>query len=138
MRHTVPRVRSASVEELTPEQFTQPVAGSHGTIRNAMVDVLSAEWGWLGRCGGSERGAPLNPLDHPTVASLVDIWHFDNRTLAQHQTAICDPEVTPKYIEEYVGEADHLELRKQPHGRCDRRICSDDLPYLDQGRSGED
>lgn len=43
---------------LTPEQFAQPVSGSHGSIRNTMVHVLSAEWGWLGRCGGPERGAP--------------------------------------------------------------------------------
>ena len=40
------------ISQLTPAQFTQPVAGSHGSIRNTMVHVLSAEWGWLDRCGG--------------------------------------------------------------------------------------
>jgi uncharacterized damage-inducible protein DinB len=62
------------MSQLTPEQFTQPVAGSHGSIRNTMVHVLSAEWGWLGRCGGLERGAPLNPVDYPTVATLAEKW----------------------------------------------------------------
>jgi uncharacterized damage-inducible protein DinB len=64
----------AVLSQLTPEQFTQPVSGSHGIIRNTMVHALSAEWGWLWRCGGPERGAALNPADFPTVASLVDTW----------------------------------------------------------------
>lgn len=35
------------ISQLTPEQFTQPVAGSYGSIRNTLVHVLSAEWvGW--------------------------------------------------------------------------------------------
>lgn len=64
----------AVMSQLTPEQFTQPVSDNHGSIRNTMVHALSAEWGWLGRCGGPERGATLNPADFPTVASLVDTW----------------------------------------------------------------
>ena len=62
------------VSKLTPEQFTQPVAGSYGSIRNTMVHALSAEWGWLGRCGGPERGAALDAADYPTVATVVERW----------------------------------------------------------------
>jgi uncharacterized damage-inducible protein DinB len=61
----------AAMAALTPEQFTQPVHAAHGSIRNTMVHVLSAEWGWLGRCGGPERGPALDFADYPTVASLV-------------------------------------------------------------------
>jgi uncharacterized damage-inducible protein DinB len=60
--------------QLTPEQFTQTVAGSYGSIRNTLVHVLSAEWGWLDRCGGHERGPALRPEDYPTVESLVEVW----------------------------------------------------------------
>lgn len=63
------------ISQLTHEQFTQSVAGSCTSIRNTMVHVLSAEWGWLGRCGGPARGAPLNPVDYPTLESLVDAWN---------------------------------------------------------------
>jgi uncharacterized damage-inducible protein DinB len=35
---------------------------------------LSAEWGWLERCGGAKRGERLNPQDYPTVESLVQTW----------------------------------------------------------------
>jgi uncharacterized damage-inducible protein DinB len=62
------------VARLTPEQFTQSVAGSYGSIRNTLVHVLSAEWGWLDRCGGPPRGERLNPEDYPTATSLMQAW----------------------------------------------------------------
>ena len=62
------------VSQLTPEQFTQTVAGSYGSIRNTLVHVLSAEWGWLDRCGGPGRGPALRPDDYPSVESVVKAW----------------------------------------------------------------
>jgi uncharacterized damage-inducible protein DinB len=62
------------VVELTPEQFTQTVAGSYGSVRNTLVHTLSAEWGWLDRCGGFARGPALKPDDYPTAQSLIDTW----------------------------------------------------------------
>jgi uncharacterized damage-inducible protein DinB len=59
------------VSQLTTEQFTRTVAGAYRSVRNTLVHTLSAEWGWLDRCGGHKRGAPLNADDYPTVASLV-------------------------------------------------------------------
>ena len=49
----------AVVSQLTPEEFTREVSGSYGSIRNSLVHVLSAEWGWLDRCGGRARGRVL-------------------------------------------------------------------------------
>jgi hypothetical protein len=54
------------VSQLTPEEFTQSVAGSYGSVRNTMVHVLSAEWGWRDRCGGAQRGPALVAFDYPT------------------------------------------------------------------------
>jgi uncharacterized damage-inducible protein DinB len=62
------------VSQLPPEQFTQVVAGSYGSIRNTLVHVMSAEWGWLDRCGGPPRGPALKADDYPTVASLLETW----------------------------------------------------------------
>jgi uncharacterized damage-inducible protein DinB len=64
----------AVVSQLTAEQFTQVAAGSYGSVRNTLVHVLSAEWGWLDRCGGPKRGEKLKPEDFPTVESLVGAW----------------------------------------------------------------
>lgn len=63
------------ISRLTPDEFTRPVAGSYGSIRNTMVHVLSTEWGWLSRCGGPERIARFDPDDYPTVESLIDEWN---------------------------------------------------------------
>jgi len=60
------------VSQLTQEEFTQAVAGSYGSVRNTLVHILSAEWGWLDRCGGAKRGPALVATDYPTVASLID------------------------------------------------------------------
>ena len=62
------------VSQLTPEQFTQAVAGSYGSVRNTLVHVMSAEWGWLDRCGGPARGPALKADDYPTVESLLETW----------------------------------------------------------------
>ena len=62
----------AVASQLTPEQFTRTVAGSYGSVRNTLVHILSAEWGWLDRCGGHERGPALKADDYPNVESLVE------------------------------------------------------------------
>lgn len=62
----------AVLSQLTAEQFIRPVAGSYGSVRHTMVHILSAEWGWLDRCGGTARGPALNPADFPTLASVLD------------------------------------------------------------------
>lgn len=64
----------AVLSRLTTEEFTQSVAGSYGSVRNTLVHVLSAEWGWLERCGGPARGEKLKAEDYPTVESLVGAW----------------------------------------------------------------
>lgn len=63
-----------AMAQLAPESFTRPVAGSYGSIRNTMVHVLSAEAGWLDRCGGPRRGPRLDPADFPTVESVIEAW----------------------------------------------------------------
>lgn len=65
----------AVVSKLTPEEFTQPVSGSYGSVRNTLVHILSAEWGWLDRCGGHPRGHALQAADYPTLASLLARWN---------------------------------------------------------------
>jgi len=62
------------LEQMAPDQFTQAVAGSYGSIRNPLVHVMSAEWGWVERCGGPPRGAALSADDYATVASLAEGW----------------------------------------------------------------
>jgi uncharacterized damage-inducible protein DinB len=69
------------VARLTPEEFTRDVTGGHGSIRNTLVHAMSAEWGWLDRCGGAPRGAPLKPPDFPTLESIERTWKKVERSV---------------------------------------------------------
>lgn len=60
--------------KLTPEEFTRPVAGGWGSVRTTLVHTMSAEWGWLGRSGGKERGPRLDPEKFPTFESVIEQW----------------------------------------------------------------
>jgi uncharacterized damage-inducible protein DinB len=64
----------AVVAPLTPDEFTRDVAGSYGSVRNTLVHVMSAEWGWIDRCGGTPRGERLQAERYPTPESLVEEW----------------------------------------------------------------
>ncbi len=64
----------AVVRQLTPEQFTRNVAGSYGSVRNTLVHMMSAEWGWIDRCGGPSRPAQLKADDYTAFDSVVEQW----------------------------------------------------------------
>lgn len=64
----------AALAPLSPEQFAAPIAGSYGSIRNTLVHVLSAEWGWLSRCGGPARGDRLSSGQYPTLEAVRDTY----------------------------------------------------------------
>lgn len=100
------------ISQLTPEQFTQPVGGSYGSIRNTMVHILSAEWGWLGRCGGPERGPGLNPADYPNVESLIEAWSQVEVYVREFLSKLKDEDLARNV--EYMN--DRLEKRSMPLG----------------------
>lgn len=100
------------ISTLTSEQFTQPVAGSYGSIRNTMVHVLSAEAGWLDRCGGPKRGPRLKPDDFPTVESLVHAWNGVETHMREFLAKLKDEDLARNA--EYVN--DRGEKRSMPVG----------------------
>ena len=100
------------ISQLTPEQFTRPVGGSYGSIRNTLVHILSAEWGWLGRCGGPDRGPRLNPADYPTAESLNQTWSKVEAYVREFLSNLKDEDVDRNA--EYLNDAG--EKRSMPLG----------------------
>ncbi len=78
------------IAQLTPEEFTRTVAGSYGSIRNTMVHMLSAEWGWLDRSGGYVRGPALKADAFPTAQSVIDKWQEIERYVRAFLSALTD------------------------------------------------
>jgi uncharacterized damage-inducible protein DinB len=81
------------IAQLTPEEFTKQVAGSFGSVRNTMVHMMSAEWGWLERSGGVRRGPALVAAHYPTVASIVDQWRQVEANMRAFLAALKDSDL---------------------------------------------
>lgn len=82
-----------AVSQLTSEQFVQSVAGSYGSVRHTLVHILSAEWGWLDRCGGPKRGERLKPEDYPTAASVAQTWSRVERHMRDFLAGLTDADL---------------------------------------------
>lgn len=101
-----------AVARLTPEEFTRSVAGSYGSVRNTLVHALSAEWGWLERCGGPPRGPRLEPNDYPTVTSVVEAWAKEESHMREFLSRLTDEDLT----RDAVYKNDRGERRAMPIG----------------------
>ena len=91
------------ISQLTPEQFTQPVAGSYSSIRNTLVHMMSTEWGWLDRSGGTPRGPRLNATDFPTFAPVTGQWTRIEGFVREFLTAIRDEDLN-RVVEFVIGD----------------------------------
>ena len=81
------------LSRLTPEEFTQRVAGSYGSIRNTLVHMMSAEGGCLERGGGPKRGEPLKPEEFPTLESMTIYWAAQERKVRAFLAGVSDEDL---------------------------------------------
>ena len=58
------------VTPLPHEQFTQDVDYSHGSVRDQIVHLISADDTWFSGLRGVEIPEPLNPADFPDRESI--------------------------------------------------------------------
>ncbi len=58
-----------------------------------MVHILSAEWGWIDRCGGMPRGPALKAADYPTVGSVHDRWQQVERCGREFLSGLTDSDL---------------------------------------------
>jgi uncharacterized damage-inducible protein DinB len=82
-----------AIAQVTPEQFTRNVAGSYGSIRNTLVHMMSAEWGWVDRCGGPARGPALKADDYPTLESVTETWTRVERFVREFLSGLNDSDL---------------------------------------------
>ena len=102
--------------QLTPEQFTQPVAGSYGSIRNTMVHMMSTEWGWLSRCGGHARGEALKADAYPTFEAVLKTWTAVESYVREFLSGLRDEDMV-RYVD-YLnprGESRSMPLAELMH-----------------------
>ena len=97
------------IEGLTTEEFTGRVGGPHESIRTTLVHMLSAEWGWLGRCGGLDRGPRLDPKDFPSPTAIRKSWEKVRQGRREFFSTLKDEDV-PRLITYYNDRGEALSL----------------------------
>lgn len=91
------------IAKLSPEELTRQAGGSYGSVRNTLVHALSAEWGWLERCGGRPRGPALKADDYPTFESLRTKWAEVERYVREFLSTLKDEDLE-RVVEFALGE----------------------------------
>ena len=82
------------IANLTDEEFTREVVGGYGSVRTTLVHMMSAESGWLDRCGGPPRGERLNPSDFPTLETVTRRWAVYEDQMRRFLGSLTDAELT--------------------------------------------
>jgi uncharacterized damage-inducible protein DinB len=68
------KIWDSYVTPLSHEQFTQAVDYSHGSVRNQIVHLISADDTWFSALRGVEIPETLNPSDFPDRESIRAHW----------------------------------------------------------------
>jgi uncharacterized damage-inducible protein DinB len=77
-----------------------------------LVHALSAEWGWLDRCGGPARGPRLNPADYANAQYVIEAWSKVERYVREFLSNMKDEDLARNA--EWTNEAG--EKRSMPIG----------------------
>ena len=79
---------------VTPAQFVAPAGLSHGSLRGALVHVLSAEVVWRLRCQeGISPPAMLLETGFPTLESLGEFWSEEERAMRAYLDGLADDDI---------------------------------------------
>jgi uncharacterized damage-inducible protein DinB len=84
-----------SIATLTPGQCEQPIAYSHGSVRDQMLHVTRVSIAWLMGLKGQPGGQQfqLDPSDFPTIASIRTRWEAVAEETLAHVNGLTDEDL---------------------------------------------
>ena len=85
---------AAVAEQVSDEQFLAPANVSHGSLRDTLVHMLSADWIWRLRC--QEGVSPENLLSHddfPNFAAVRSRWAREAAALRSYIESLTDEDL---------------------------------------------
>jgi uncharacterized damage-inducible protein DinB len=86
---------AAAAERVRDEQFVAPANVSHGSLRNTLVHMLSADWIWRLRCQeGISPESLLSFDDYPTFAAVRDRWDKESAALRGYIASLTDEDLS--------------------------------------------
>ena len=84
------KIWNTYITALSPEQFTQNVNYSHGSVRNQIVHIMSADDTWFSGLRGLEIPEPLNPDNFDGRESIRAHWDTIEQNMRDYLAKLLD------------------------------------------------
>jgi uncharacterized damage-inducible protein DinB len=81
------------VEQVNEAQFTEETKDGHGSLRETLVHILSAEWIWRSRWQGTSPTENLREEDLPTLGKLRERWREEEQQMLAFLAALGEEDV---------------------------------------------
>lgn len=94
------------VTSLSFEQFTQPVAYSHGSVRDQIVHLIEAEDMWFSELRGIVPSEPLHPADSDDRNIIRAHWDSVEQSMRTYLAELRDEMLFDKPITEPEEDKD--------------------------------
>jgi uncharacterized damage-inducible protein DinB len=94
------------VTRLTPEQFTQAVDYSHGSVRDQLVHIMSCDELWFSELRGVEPFDPFPAANIDDRQSIRARWDNIERSMRDYLAALQDEMLFEKPIKEPEDDQD--------------------------------
>jgi uncharacterized damage-inducible protein DinB len=94
------------VTSLSHEHFTQPVDYSHGSIRDQIVHLMSADDTWFSELRGVEPTEPVHPADFDDRESIRAYWDNVEQNMRDYLAKLRDDMLFTKPITEPEEDKD--------------------------------
>lgn len=91
---------------LSPEQFTQPVDYSHGSMREQIIHLFSVDDVWFSELQGVEPSEPIPPADYDDREGLRARWDSVEQKMRRYLAGLRDEMVFDKPIQEPAEDKD--------------------------------
>ncbi|MGE5071988.1 MAG: DinB family protein [Anaerolineae bacterium] len=84
------RIWDRYISQLTDEQFTQPLDYSHGSVRDQIVHLMSADDYWFSGLRHVSRPEPLDPASFPDRGAIRLRWDGIEQSMREYLSGVRD------------------------------------------------
>jgi uncharacterized damage-inducible protein DinB len=100
------KIWNRCVTPLSYEQFTQSVDYSHGSVRDQILHVMSADDLWFSELRGTEPSGPIPPANFDDREIIRECWDRIEQSMRDYLAALRDDRLFDKPIEEPEEDQD--------------------------------
>ena len=100
------KIWESYVSQLSPEQFTQAVDYSHGSVRDQIVHLIDCDEGWFSSLRGVEPPEPLEPAELEDRLRIRARWDKVEQDMRAYLAGLQDEMLLDRPIKESEEDKD--------------------------------